>query len=35
MSGDSKGKIESRLGDLMQEPRAVTDEDDDEFRPQG
>ncbi len=35
MSGDSKGKIERRLGDLMQEPREVTDEDDDEFVPQG
>ena len=35
MSGDSKGKIESRLGDLMQEPRAVTDEDDEEFVPKG
>jgi len=35
MSGDSKGKIESRLGDLMQEPRAVTDEDDEDFVPKG
>ena len=35
MSGDSKGKIERRLGDLMQEPRAVTDDEDDEFVPKG
>ena len=36
MSGDKRGKIERRLGDLMQEPRAVTDDDEDEaFVPKG
>ncbi len=35
MSGDNRGKIERRLGDLLQEPREVTDEDEDEFVPKG
>jgi tight adherence protein B len=36
MSGDSRGKIERRLGDLLQEPTAVEgDEEDGEFVPQG
>ena len=36
MSGDSRGKIERRLGDLMQEPRPAGEEDDDEnFVPKG
>ncbi len=35
MSGDSKGKIERRLSDLLQEPGVVTEEGDDDFVPQG
>jgi tight adherence protein B len=36
MSGDKKGKIERRLGDLMQEPAAATEEEGEEgFVPKG
>jgi tight adherence protein B len=35
MSGDSRGKIERRLGDLLQEPREPGEEEDDEFVPKG
>jgi len=36
MSGDKRGKIERRLGDVLQEPRTlVGDEEDDEFVPKG
>lgn len=36
MSGDNRGKIERRLGDLLQEPRVATDEEDDEsYAPKG
>jgi tight adherence protein B len=36
MTGDKRGKIESRLGDFMHEPRAATDGDEEEeFVPQG
>jgi tight adherence protein B len=33
MTGDTRGKIERRLGDLMQDPNEVTDEEDEDFAP--
>jgi tight adherence protein B len=35
MSGDKQGKIERRLGDLMQEPRAPGEGEDEDFVPKG
>ena len=35
MSGDNRGKIERRLGDLMQEPTEPSDDEDEEFVPKG
>ena len=35
MSGDNRGKIERRLGDLMQEPTEPADDEDEEFVPKG
>ena len=35
MSGDQRGKIERRLGDLMEEPTPDGDDEDDAVRPEG